>query len=361
MVRCYAQTMPGVEEITWREIRDRLSPVKFVGFVFAKDQNGIVVFDYGGDLARLLTLRTAEDVFLLALSEPSVSRGRQDLSQVTEWVEKSEAFGQAMNQLVRYRRFSGLPTYRVISRKYGTHQYRRKDFEQAVWRGLVQRYPKWTAVPDDSDVEVWANLLGSHLLVGLRLSDRTMRHRYEKKVELPASLRPSVAAAMVYLTDPKPDDIFLDPMCGSGTILLERRFAGPYRRLLGGDILPDRVEATQKNLGLLGKRAESRPITVRQWDARNLPLETAAIDKVATNLPFGKQIASREAVKALYPAFLAEMARVLRPGGRLVLLSSEYDLVKAGVREQPALAILTGYSVAMLGQWGRIYIIERTD
>jgi len=48
----------------------------------------------------------------------------------------------------------------------------------------------------------------------------------------------------------------------------------------------------------------------------------------------------------------------VRPGGRIVLLSSEFDLVKETVRQRPRLTITTGYSVAVLGTWGRIYIID---
>ena len=40
----YAQTMPGVEEIAWIEIRDRLKGAHFQRYLFAKEQNGIVVF-----------------------------------------------------------------------------------------------------------------------------------------------------------------------------------------------------------------------------------------------------------------------------------------------------------------------------
>ena len=39
--------MPGVEEITWLEIK-KLPDATFVGYQFAKKQNGIVLFDYSG-------------------------------------------------------------------------------------------------------------------------------------------------------------------------------------------------------------------------------------------------------------------------------------------------------------------------
>ena len=100
-------------------------------------------------------------------------------------------------------------------------------------------------------------------------------------------------------------------------------------------------------------------ISIRQWDARQLPLENASIDKVATNLPFGKQIGTLQDLDSLYSAVLVELERVVRPNGRIVLLSSEFDLVKSCIRSRPHLRIVTGYSVAILGRWGRIHIVER--
>jgi len=355
----YAQTMPGVEEIAWLEIRQRLNDVTFREYLFAKEQNGIVLFDYNGSPEKLLKLRSTEDVFLEAVNNPKVSRGREDLQRINALVYKSESFGRAANNFLRFRKFSHPPTFRVVSRKYGQHQYRRKDFELAVLHGIQARYPRWKPVADNAQVEVWANLLGSHLLIGFRISDRTMRHRYKKRVELPASLRPSMAAAMVFLTEPEASDIFLDPMCGSGTILLERLYSGPSQQILAGDVESDRVYAARQNMPSPRQGSKKRSVSIRQWDARQLPLEDAAIDKVATNLPFGKQIGTRQELDSLYTAVLAELERVVRPNGRIVLLSSEFDLVKSCIRGRPYLHIVTGYSVAILGRWGRIHIIER--
>ncbi len=356
----YAQTMPGVEEIAWLEIRRRLKDAHFQRYLFAKEQNGIVVFDYPGASADLLRLRTTEDVFMQIAYHDDLTRLRRDLRGIHELIATSEGFGRAVNDYLRLRRFSAPPTYRVISRQYGKFEYSRKQLTETVWRSLKQRYPRWTPVADDAQIEVWANLLGSTLLIGMRLSDRTMRHRFERKVELPAALRPSVAAAMVFLTEPAADDVFLDPMAGSGTILYERMQAGPFARLLGGDIEPERVDAARKNVRGSRKKpgANAMQPDIRQWDARKLPLDDASVDKVATNLPFGKQLRGSETPARLYPPVLAELQRVVRPGGRIVLLSSEYDLIKEEVRKLPRLTITTGYSVAVLGVWGRIYIID---
>jgi 23S rRNA G2445 N2-methylase RlmL len=224
---------------------------------------------------------------------------------------------------------------------------------------MENRYPRWHLVDDHAMLEIWINLLGSRLVGGIRLTDRTMRHRFNKPVELKAALRPSVAAAMIHLTQPEVDDIFLDPMCGSGTLLMERRYAGAYSQMLAGDIVRDHVRASRQNVEALRKEPPSDFSTLHA-DTTRLPLATGSINKVATNLPFGKQIGSPKALKKLYPAFFRELERVLGGNGRAIVLSSEYDLVKDAVRTCPNLEILTGYSIAVLGQWGRIYIMHRS-
>lgn len=354
----YVQTMPGVEEIAWLEIRDKLPDAKFGETVFAKDQNGLLIFNYAGNAEDLFQLRTVEDVFVLAVSLDKVPRTKQVLPQLTQLVENSAVFQQAVDTAWPIRVQSGRPSYRIISRLYGSHDIYRKQLGEAVERGMKVRFPRWRLVDDHAQLEIWVNLLGSRLVCGIRLTDRSMRHRFNKPVELKAALRPSVAAAMIHLTQPEADDTFLDPMCGSGTLLMERRYAGAYEQMLGADIVYNHVRATRQNVAALRKEPPSN-FHMLHTDTTRLPLASGSVTKVATNLPFGKQIGSPKALKKLYPAFFRELERVLGENGRAVVLSSEFDLVKNSVRKCPTLEILTGYSIAVLGQWGRIYIIRR--
>lgn len=354
-VAYYAQTMPGVEHIAWLEVRRRFPHAALREYLFAKERNGILVFDYAGSPDDLLDLRTVEDVFLLALSTEITSRTRSGLQEVMRAIETDPLFEQAIQCFRKQRGLGSRLSYRVVTRMEGQHQFRRVDVEQAVLQGQARRVgDAWRLVEEEADVEVWANLLGGRLLCGLRLSDRTMRHRAYQVAHLPASLRPSVAAAMVLLTEPDDHDTFLDPMCGSGTLLAERMLAGDYHQVLGGDLEARHVEAARQNLAGLGTGWR-----VSRWDARRLPLAAESIDAVATNPPFGKQIGSRREIEHLYPAFMAELARVLKPGGRAVILSSQYELLKEAVRQQSGLQIVRGYSVAVLGEWGRIYLLKK--
>lgn len=358
MRQYYVQTMPGVEEIAWLEIRARLPGAKFSEKLFAKEQNGLLLFSYSGEPNDLLQLRTVEDVFVLAVSIDKVPRTRQLLPQLTEMVSHTAAFQQALDIAMPIRKQPGRPSYRVISRLYGSHTLYRKELAAAVEKGIKNRYPRWRQVPDHAMLELWVNLLGSRLVCGVRLTDRTMRHRFNKPAPLKAALRPSVAAAMIHLTEPTDDDLFLDPMCGSGTLLMERRYAGAYAQMVAADIEAKYVQATRQNVTALRKEPPTAFSTLTA-NATQLPLATSSITRVASNLPFGKQIGSPKAVKKLYPAFFKELERVLAVSGRAVILSSEYDLVKTAVRGCDNLEILTGYSIAVLGQWGRIYIVRR--
>jgi len=84
------------------------------------------------------------------------------------------------------------------------------------------------------------------LVLTLRLSDERLRHRDYKVAHMPGSLRPSVAAALGWLSEPAPDDIVLDPMCGAGTVLIERAYLGRYQQLIGGDSNPAMLEAAPR-------------------------------------------------------------------------------------------------------------------
>jgi tRNA G10 N-methylase Trm11 len=159
---------------------------------------------------------------------------------------------------------------------------------------------------------------------------------------------------MVWLTEPQPGDVFLDPLCGAGTLLIERGRVERHELLLGGDIDVGALQAAAQNVG-----PRHKPRQLLKWDAGRLPLASASVDAVATNLPFGKQMGSPQENRRLYRAVFEEIDRLLRSQGRAVVLSSEAALVKDTLRQVNGLQIVRGYSVTILGQQARIYIVER--
>ena len=57
---------------------------------------------------------------------------------------------------------------------------------------------------------------------------------------------------------------------------------------------------------------------------------------------------------------LREAVRVLRPGGRMVLLTSEWDFLKNALTQRPELKpVRTISSVEILGRRADIFVLER--
>jgi tRNA (guanine6-N2)-methyltransferase len=353
-----AHTMPGLEQVSWLEVRRRLAGAHLEGYKTIRDRNGMVLFRYGGDPEDLLSLRTAEDVFLVVERVPQVAWGYEGLSQIYEALLRSRFLNpwlpgqRAATPRPRRQR----STFRVVTRMVGRSQpYRRKDLQQSIEKALAKGSGgRWRAVEEDGDLEIWANLIGLDLICALRLSDASMRHRSYKTVHIEASLRPSVAAAMVWLTVPEDDDVFLDPMCGAGTLLVERGTIARHRLLLGVDRASEALEAAVANIG-----PRHKPRQLFRADARGLPFQAESVTKVATNLPFGKRVGTHRGNVTLYRDAMREMNRVLVAGGRMVLLSSEVELVEESVREVEGLRIVRGYGVQLLGLSARVFVVEK--
>lgn len=350
--------VPGLERIAQQEMQQRVADTKVTDTLRSFDERtSILIVRSSAPPGDLLRARTVEDVFVLVADDTHVSPGRNGLTQIRRAIADSALLETAVSSAIAVRpRRKGKVSFRVIARKAGTHSYRRVDMQAAVERALAGRFPAWRLVEDDAWLEVWVSLVSERFLAGIRLSDHSMRQRDYRAVSLPAALKPTIAAAMVQLTHPEPDDVFLDPMCGSGTILIERALAGRYRLLLGGDRDPVAVEATLENIG-----PRYKPIEIRQWDARNLPLDTASVSALAANLPFGKQIGSPEENQSLYPALLEEWTRVVRPGGRLALLTSERALLRRGLKRQEGLIADGEVPVLVRGVPSAIFTVRRAS
>jgi tRNA G10 N-methylase Trm11 len=206
-------------------------------------------------------------------------------------------------------------SYRVVVRVAGKQPFRREDVEASFGRAVGSLLPHWVWTREKAAVEVWVQIIGERAIIGLRLTDDAFGQRRYKRAHLPASLKPTVARALVAWSAPRPDDVVLDPMAGAGTILRERADASPATLVAGGDLDAEAVAAASANAG--------RQTSVLRWDAARLPVRNACIDAIITNPPYGRQHEAVQGIDKLYRAMLAEAARVLRHGGRAVVLTGE--------------------------------------
>jgi 23S rRNA G2445 N2-methylase RlmL len=324
---CYAMVQPGLEEVAADEIaRDLGGEVK-------RTAPGLVVFRVGEPDVSLLALRTVEDVFLLAWGSDQLTHRAEDLEKIRRWTARDADWSNLLRLHHAIRpKPKGRPTYRLITQMDGHHTYLRRDARKALAEGLRGKFPgSWRPAEENAAIEVWLTIDGGRAVCGLRLSDRTMRHRTYKVEHRPASLRPTVAAAMVRLAQIKPLHVVVDPMCGAGTILAEHLAAMnkvrvPVAPAVGGDIERGAVRAAAANLQRLGR------VEVLQWDATALPLADASANRVVSNPPFGKQLATPEEIGPLYQGMVRECDRVLKGGGRTVLLASDQRSLRDAAR-----------------------------
>jgi tRNA (guanine6-N2)-methyltransferase len=324
---CYAMVIPGLEPVTEEEVKDEL------GAEVKRSGRGIVVFRVEEITPELLQLRTTEDVFLLGWGTDELTYRAEDLDKIRRWTAREVDW----DRLLRlhhsiHPKPKGKPTYRLVTQMTGEHGYRRVDARKALAQGLAGKLPaSWKHADENAAVEVWLTIHGATAVCGLRLSDRSMRHRTYKTEHRPASLRPTVAAAMVRLAGIRPHQVYLDPMCGAGTILGELLavLRGSIARTIqvwGGDLDAGAVKAAAANLRRLGQPLLSR------WDATQLPIPDESVDCILSNPPFGKQLSSPEEIGPLYRRVVQEADRVLKPGGRAVLLVGDFDVLRDAIK-----------------------------
>ena len=127
--------------------------------------------------------------------------------------------------------------------------------------------------------------------------------------------------------------------------------------LVGGDVAEEAVSGALENFA-----GRHRPWLVAQWDAVNLPLDGASVDKVVCNLPWGRRFGSGDSggFKKLYRRVMREVARVMKPGARGVFLTKQADVFREALGSARDLKIVhQSGPIAILGQRARLVVVTR--
>jgi len=187
------------------------------------------------------------------------------------------------------------------------------------------------------------------LSFGTSLRERDYRVYYH-----PAALDGVVAYLMAKLAGAERAARILDPMCGSGTLLIEAAYLNPEAELFGVDINPQHLRGASLNISKAG--IEKR-VKLMLGDARQLEniFPQNFFDVILVNPPYGIRL--RAHLYSLYLDFLKSCKKVLRKEGIIAVITPRVKtLRKAALRS--GLKILEEREVTHGGLFLRIFLLS---
>jgi SAM-dependent methyltransferase len=307
----------------------------------------IVFFDADkASRVHALRSRLAEDVFAEIGRASRGGRASQGLAAgagaVASMAWRPAAVERALSVWAdEVRQLSGSMTYRVTAQVRMPARLQRPDLRQAMAAVIGADKSRWKfADPAQLDFQLseWHD---GQYVAGLRIG--AAAQRIGRSAGPSGSLPATVAAAMVQLAGDAAASagrILLDPCCGAGTILTEAAAAGWTAE--GTDIAPAAVEAASR---------AAAGVPVQLGDARDLLMADDCVSACVSWLP-GRAPGSWQAFAG---AVLAELSRVTRSGGRVVLLAPE--LPRAAI--PAALRLRKQVPIQMPGARQLIWVFHR--
>ncbi|RQG94112.1 methyltransferase domain-containing protein [Natrarchaeobius chitinivorans] len=176
--------------------------------------------------------------------------------------------------------------------------------------------PGQTSIEDDADETETVSVCALGWLEVESVRDFGDRAPTDKPFFQPGSMDPLLARAVANVAGARPGSTILDPMCGTGGVLVEAGLVGAD--VIGTDAQRKMVGGARENLDHFLEPHGPSPVGtdrgtwhVARADATRLPLANGAVDGVVFDAPYGRQskIATHR-LEDLVSGALAEARRV---------------------------------------------------
>ena len=342
-----ASVNDGLESICFNELRHRFgSQVKLLHPIGRWP--GAIQFTYSGNPIKLFQLKTVLSLFLvhqIPVSRPRALMGHQSFQFLLGQI-------QALRKLMPKGAFKTV--YLAAAGSESQVMTRFVD-EVAQNTGL-------TVASDEGDLLIRLRRPLDRPERGwdvmIRMTPRPLSMREWRVCDYMGALNASAAHALAMVTQPNPEDVFLNVACGSGSILIERADLMPVKMAIGCDINEEALRCARRNV--TAAKVPAR-ILLAPWDACALPLPDQCVDVVCGDLPFGHHVGSHQENLALYPQLMAEAARVLRPKGRCVILTHEIRLMTSLMENSDVWETRQVIPLMLNGLHPRIFVLGKKN
>jgi tRNA (guanine6-N2)-methyltransferase len=361
-MNCYhVRTNPGLEPILLEELRELFPTDRLTSR--PEDRVGWVRLDRADPVKPALwpSLRTAYEVVrvtgIALLPAGALATAEEMIAEITRFVATA-----TLPQI------GAGETFAVRCRRDGNHPLQSPLIEREVGAIVAGRTGRRVNL-DAPAVTVRADLSGPRLFLAALETPRPLDRRFDWVYRPRITLSTVVAAATLRIATapadgaPPPEVALLDPFCGSGTIAIEAAADGRWATepVFASDLSPEAVAGARANAKRNGL---SDRVSIAHGDALEIAgrYRDRGITKVVCNPPFGVRLGRRINFLTFYRTLLREVAALLPPRGRLVLLSSRRrGVLNRVIADSGDWRILSVHLIETGGVFPAIFALERRD
>jgi tRNA (guanine6-N2)-methyltransferase len=327
---------PGLEDIAEKEIKqadNKARVEKFFNF-----QGKLLVDSKAEKLVKLHSLHhVIKLVKTFYLKEVSL----EEIKEVLKKIEIPE--------------MRDVNTFRVTSQRFGEHGFTSIDMQRVAGEVFLEKYKKKVDL-ENYDLNIRFDLVGRFGYVGLQLTEESLYKRYERAFNHTAAIKSTIAYGMIVLSSVKAREVMLDPMCGSGTIVLEAASLFKDKvKIIAGDIDERCVKGTIENARLNGLDGY---IEVKKLDATRLEDYVSSIDKIITNPPYGVRMEKKN-LKEFYRKFLLSSAKVLKDDGKMTMITLKANMFRHILFATKKYKIIHERVVEAGGIYPHIFVLQK--
>ena len=162
--------------------------------------------------------------------------------------------------------------------------------------------------------------------IGIQITPRPLSVRDYKVVNMSGAMDPTVAYAVNSFCNLDSAHSYLNVFSGSATLLIEAAQCYPnLEKLMGFDNSKKYLSLSIQNIR---KARLIQRVQVKLADIFDKP-DFGTFDAIVSDLPFGMSISKNEDLEKLYTTFIHYCEETLNVGGRLVIYTSEFELIES--------------------------------
>ena len=302
-------------------------------------KDGALNFTFKGDIQELKKLRTVTAVYAtlnFAVPRPKALLGDENQRKLLKFL-----------QLIIAR--DSFTSFRLSAAGHNS----------TIFKRLCETITKETGLPFDEKEGDLLLRVRPHESKGwevlARLTPRPLSARPWRVCNIAGGLNATLAVVMLELAKPKPNEHIFNPMCGSGTLLIEACQNPNYKYSVSGcDNDKTVLDCAKQNIAA---SSSQNKINLFLEDATKLSMPSACVDIVVCDLPWGDAVGTNKANTKLYPAFFNEMTRITKEGARMVLLSHDVKFIERLIFSLPSWKLKSKHRVFHGGHYPRIYLL----